>query len=278
MDWNPRTNFYSVVTAGILDILNHGFDTAGRVEEWERKIRAAAEASLVPEPQMTQMLRDGLSQIYERLIEKGEIARYHQGVSRFTLDKIKPELRKLLDQRIMASANLIKLNRRQSIDKTLSRFSGWATSIPKGGTKTGNKAQIKSDIRKALTKLPFEERRVLIDQGHKLTAAISETVAVGGKAIAAKWRSNWKQPGYDYREDHKDRDQNVYLLRDTWATERGLVKPGNNGYYDKITRAGEEPFCRCYIVWIYALRDLPDDMLTVKGKNELDRVRAELAK
>src|SRR5262245_8490176 len=106
MDWNPRTNFYAVVNAGIVDILDHGFDSAGRVEEWEKKIKAAAEASLVPEPQMTQMLRDGLAQIYERLIDKGRIAEFHPGVSRFTIDKLKPELRKLLDQRIMASANL----------------------------------------------------------------------------------------------------------------------------------------------------------------------------
>jgi hypothetical protein len=278
MDWSPRTNFYKVVNAGIIDILNHGFDSAGRVDEWQKKIRAAAEASLVPEPQMTQMLRDGLGQIYERLIDQGRIAEYHQGVSRFTIDKIKPEARKLLDQRIMASANLIKLNRKQSIDKTLQRFAGWATSIPAGGTTQAKKADVKADIRKALSRLPFEERRVLIDQGHKLTAAISEAVAVGGQAIAARWRSNWKQPGYDYREDHRERDQQIYLLRDTWATRAGFVKPGNNGYYDKITRAGEEPFCRCYIVWIYALRDLPPDMLTIKGKNELDRVRAELAK
>lgn len=278
MDDARRKSFNVVMSEAIADMIDHGFDTMDRVDTWQAKIRKAAEASLLPEAELTDMLRDGLSDVYERLVGQGKIAERHPGVSRFTIEKMKPELRKLLDQRIMASANLIKLNRKQSIDKTLQRFAGWATSIPNGGTTQAKKKEVREGIRKSLVSLPFEERRVLIDQGHKLSAAISEVVAIGGQAIAARWRSHWRQPGYDYREDHRDRDQRIYLLRDTWATDAGLVKPGNNGYYDKITKAGEEPFCRCFIVWIYALRDLPDDMLTVKGKKELDRVRAELAK
>jgi hypothetical protein len=278
MDADRKKNFYAVVSDAITDMLDNGFDTMNRVETWQSKIRTAAESSLVPAAQMSDMLRDGLSTIYEKLVEKGKIAEFHPGVSLFTINNLKPEMRKLLDARIMASADLIKINRRQAIDKTLQRFSGWATSIPKGGTTQGKKSELRTSIRKSLASLPFEERRVLVDQGHKLTASISEVVAIGGSAIGAKWRSNWRQPGYDYRDDHKERDQCIYLLRDTWATKAGLVKPGNNGYYDKITKAGEEPFCRCFIVWIYALRELPPDMITAKGKSELDRVRAELAK
>lgn len=278
MDDPRRKSFNAVMSDAIADMIDHGFDTMERVDDWQARIQKAAEASLLPEAELTDMLRDGLSDVYERLVGQGKIAERHPGVSRFTIEKLKPEMRKLLDQRIMASANLIKLNRKQSIDKTLQRFSGWATSIPKGGTTQAKKKDVRDGIRKSLVSLPYEERRVLVDQGHKLSAAISEVVAIGGQAIAARWRSHWRQPGYDYREDHRDRDQRVYLLRDTWATDAGLVKPGNNGYYDKITKAGEEPFCRCFIVWIYALRDLPDDMLTAKGKKELERVRAELAK
>jgi hypothetical protein len=277
MDDPRRSNFYAVVSDAIADMLEHGFDTMDRVDGWQARIRKAAEASLLSEAKLTEMLTDGLSDVYEKLVGKGKIAERHPGVSRFTIEKMKPELRKLLDQRIMASANLIKLNRRQSIDKTLSRFSGWATSIPKGGTTQAKKSEVRTSIRKSLVSLPFEERRVLVDQGHKLSASISEVVAIGGHAIAARWRSHWRQPGYDYRDAHKERDQQVYLLRESWAVDAGLVKKGNNPYYDQITKAGEEPFCRCFIVWIYALRDLPDDMLTIKGKKELERVRAELA-
>jgi hypothetical protein len=272
-----KSTFYRVVTQAVVDILDHGFDEIGRVRRWEEKLATSARASLLPEAEMDKMLRDGLAQIYERLIDKGQIYSKHPGISTFTVDKLRPELRKILDQRIMASADLIKRKRKTTIDTMMSRFSGWATSVPKGGTSQGNKAGLKDKIRRSITSLSFEERRVFIDQGHKLTASISEVVAIGGQAIAGRWRSHWKQPGYDYREDHKERDQEIYLLRDTWATEKGLVKPVGAGWYDKVTKVGEEPFCRCYMVWIYALRDLPPDMLTVKGKAELDRVRVELA-
>ena len=72
-------------------------------------------------------------------------------------------------------------------------------------------------------------------------------------------------------------DEKVYALRESWAINRGLMKKGPNPYYDDITQAAEEPFCRCYIVWIYALRDLPKDMLTVKGSSALDEARAAVA-
>jgi hypothetical protein len=54
----------------------------------------------------------------------------HQGISRFTLNYLEPKLRTELDRRILASVDLIQLNRRKAIDTTLSRFSGWASSIP----------------------------------------------------------------------------------------------------------------------------------------------------
>ena len=118
---------------------------------------------------------------------------------------------------------------------------------------------------------------MLIDQGHKLRASISEVVAVGGNALAGVWHSHWRQPGYDYRVDHKERDQEVYLLRNTWALNEGLIKPGPAGYYDQVTSVGEEPFCRCYMTWLYNLRDLPANMLTKKGQDKLALARKALA-
>jgi len=47
------------------------------------------------------------------------------------------------------------------------------------------------------------------------------------------------------------------------------MKAGDAGYTDEITTPGEEVFCRCFYRWIYNLRDLPKDMLTIKGKEQL---------
>ena len=272
-------NFFETLTAAINDVIEHGYDTQARVDYWIEQIRAAAIASLVPEHVLEQSLRDTLSTIYKRLVERGHVFRYVPDVSKFTLERVKPHLRAELDRRIMASANLIRLNRQASIEKTLQRFQGWSTSIPTGGTDAAARVEVKTSIRRALAQLPFEERRVVIDQGHKLTSAINEIVAVDGGAIAAEWRSHWKQAGYNYRVDHKDRDLKVYAIRGSWAIERGLINKGA-GYTDEMTKPGEEVFCRCfyrYITTLGALSRARPDMLTQKGQDELARVRKELA-
>lgn len=268
-----RENLQDVITAAVADVTEHGYDNPERIAAWMTRIRQAATASLVPEHELAQVLQSTMRAIYTRLVERGRISKFHPGAARFTIDKVRPQLRAELDRRILASANLIKLNRAEAIEKTLRRFSGWATSVPVGGSGAVDRRDVKDNIRKSLTQLPFEERRVLIDQGHKFTSALNETIATGGGAIACVWRSRWRQAGYDYREDHKERDGLVYAIRGNWAIERGLMKLSPNGYVDQITKPGEEVFCRCSYEYIYNLRDLPTEMLTTKGKAELARVR-----
>jgi hypothetical protein len=47
------------------------------------------------------------------------------------------------------------------------------------------------------------------------------------------------------------------------------MKPGPDGYTDQITQPAEEVNCRCYYEYIYNLADLPDEMLTEKGRKDL---------
>lgn len=270
-------SYFDVLTLAINEFAEHGYDSAERAAYWTRRLKDAAEVSMASTAQMEQMLRDALASVYRRMIDKGQIAQYHQGIARFTIDKVRPQLRAELDRRIMAAASLIKLNREQAMQTTLRRFQGWATSIPKGGSEAVDKREEKGNIRKALVSLPFAERRVAIDQGHKLVASLSEILAKDGGALAMIWRSHWRQPGYAFRPDHKERDGHVYTMRGNWALDKGLMKTGADGYYDEITSVGEEPFCRCYATWLYSLGKLPKDMLTRKGDEELARVRVLLA-
>lgn len=262
--------FFEVVTQAVNDLLEHGYDSEPRVREWELKLQEAASNDMIPQHVMQAHLRDVLTGIFRREVEQGKILRFHPGVSRFTLINLKPKLHTLLQNRILMSANLIKLNRAESIASTLRRFSGWASSIPIGGVEVAKRNEIKGKIKKSLGSLSYEERRVIIDQSHKLTASINEIIAVDGGAIAAKWHSHWRQAGYNYRKDHKERDGHIYLFRDSWARDRGFVKPSAVGYYDDITKVGEEVYCRCYAQYIYSLRSLPADMLTEKGKRSLN--------
>lgn len=254
----------------------HGFDSQRRVDEWMAKIAAAAKRTLTPEDTLDRLLRDTLKGLYQRLVDGGRIARMHPGVSAFTLREVKPKLRAELDRRIMTSASLITLNREQSIAKTMQRFQGWASSVPAGGSRVTDRREVKYDVGKALKQLPFQERRVIIDQGHKLTASINDVIAQDGGAIAMRWHSNWRETNYDFRKDHKARDERVYLVRDSWAHKKGFVKPGAAGYLDEITQPAEEPFCRCFGSYLYSVRKLPEEMVTKTGREALDAARAKV--
>ncbi|MHB1644407.1 MAG: hypothetical protein ACYCS8_17450, partial [Acidithiobacillus sp.] len=116
----------------------------------------------------------------------------------------------------------------------------------------------------------FEERRVTIDQGHKMLANIDQTIAEQHGAIAMQWNSRWRVPGYDYREDHKELDGKIFLVRQSWAREKGLVKKSGK-YLDEIEQPSMAPMCQCTGTWLYSLRDLPDEMLTKKGRAALTR-------
>ena len=269
--------FFVVVQRAVADISEAGFDSEGRVAFWMEELRKSANTYLMSEQEMTERLRDALGAIYSRLIDKGQIARYHSNIGRFTVEKLKPHLRAELDRRILASADLIKLNRQESIDATLRRFQGWSTSIPAGGSKATDKRDTAATIKKSMQSMPFEARRVIIDQGHKLTAAINEIVASDGGAIAARWRSHAGELNYNARPDHAKRNNHVFLIRDSWAQKAGLVKVGKDGYTDQIEQPAEFVYCRCFYVYLYAVSDLPDDMVTEKGRAELARVRKEMA-
>ncbi len=266
-----QPGYYDVLTEAIADIQDHGFESESRLNGWLYDLRDAAERSLIPEEMLIRHVKSVFINQFDRLINQGAILRYHPGVQRWQLEKIKPHLRSELDRRIMASANLIKLNRAEMVDRTLRRFSGWATSIPVGGSDTDSRREVKKSM--SLADMSFIERRVMIDQGHKLVAALNDIVATDAGAIAAVWHSHGHDDAsYDARPDHLTRDGKVYLIPGNWATEKGLVKSGPDGRADEITQPGQEINCRCKYRYIYSINRLPDDMLTVAGKKAIGRV------
>lgn len=265
--------FYQVLSEAVAELSETGFVSVERLAHWIDRIRKAALASMVPLSTVEHTLNESLRGIFRAKVERGGILKLHPEVSRFTLANVKPRLRGELERRMMASRELIKLNRTQAIETTVRRFSGWATSVPPGGSDAVDGRETKTEIRKALASLPFTERRVAIDQGHKFTANLSQIIAVDGGAVAAEWHSNFRQRNYNYREEHKERDGKFYVVRGNWALAKGLMRTDHHEYTDDITAPGEEVFCRCHYRYIYSLRRLPPDMVTAKGRAELERVK-----
>lgn len=269
-----RAELRQVIDDAIRDFAENGYDSEERLAVWLERIREAAQLAVLSEAETEASIRGALESVYARLVDNGGLLSRMPGAGRFTLERVRPDLRAELGRRIRASADLIKLNRERAIADTLQRFAGWASSVPEGGAASGTVRDAATNVRKSITSLPFRERRVAVDQGHKFAASLSAVFAQAGNAIAGRWHQHHTtQP----RVTHRRRNGRVYLIRGSWAQEKGLVRPGSAGYLDEITQAGEEVNCRCSVQYLFAVRDLPPDMLTEKGKSELERVRREIA-
>lgn len=269
-----RSVFYEILSAAIDDLLEYGFDSKERLDMWLKKLASAAYGTLIPESVLERALKDTLQRVFERSVKPGKLMQVHPGVSQFTLAQVKPALRAELDRRILASANLIRLNREASVARTLQRFAGWASSIPSGGTEVAKRREVKQEIRRGISGLPFEERRVVGDQGMKLVAAVNNIIAIDGGAIALIWHHVMERGhGYQPRPEHVARNGKVYVLRDNWAIQKGFMKLAGAQYYDEVTAVGEEISCRCSAEFLYTLRDLPETMLTAASKEALLEAR-----
>lgn len=257
-------SFYQILTDAVNDIMTHGYDTQKRVDNWMQLLKQAAIREMISDSQVQSLMEKHLHGIFTRMVTNKGLLRNNKEVKVYSLNRLKPSLRAELDRRIMASQALITFNREESINNTMRRFQGWATSIPKGGSDVADKVKVKQDIKKAMQDIRFKERRVTIDQGHKLSANLNDIVCVDSGAIAAIWHST-HQVGYNNRKDHLERDDKVYVIKNGWAYQKGLIK-APFGFTTDITMPGQEVFCRCRYQYLFNLSDLPEQMLTAKGR------------
>ena len=270
-------SFFTLLTEAINHFIENGYTSQKELDFWTRTLQEGIVRTLGPLSSIETKARKSLKNTYGKLVVHGGLLRQNKGVSKYSIEMLKPKMRRDLDRRILASANLIKLNRKEAVAITLRRFQGWATSIPKGGSRALDLKKAKASIRKPLRKVTFQEKRVIIDQSQKFAASLNAVIAEGNSAIAAVWHSRWKTAGYDYRKDHKERDNLVYTIRDNWALRQGLMKVGASGYTDEITQPAEEVYCQCRYTYIYSIDALPDSMLTEKGRQLLAQAKAKIS-
>ncbi len=260
---NRRNEFEAVLSAALKDMADHGYDSPARVRLWLGKLRTALVNAGVSEAVAQRRFRAAMGKIYDKA-RKPTPSR-HVGLEPRSVGNIEYHLRPVFEARVSAGLNLIKLKRTDAIDATVKRFEGWATSLPVIPNYHNDLAKARKSISKPFRQMSYEDRRLTIDQSHKLLSAISQTIADQNGAVAGKWR-HVHETAYDARPAHEARDGKVYLVRGSWAAERGLVKRRGVDFTDEITQPAEEPFCRCWWVWIYNLDDLPPELLTAKGR------------
>ncbi|MHB8388255.1 MAG: hypothetical protein ACYDBH_01580 [Acidobacteriaceae bacterium] len=270
-------SFAALLTAAVQDIVQHGFSSSERVAEWMARLRFAMLREFPSARDLEGRMAQALEGAFTHAVSPAVLARMNPGIPRFTIERIKPELRGELSRRVMASAELIKLNRETAIEGTLRRFSGWASSVPAGGSRVVDRNEVKAHIAKPIRGMTFEVRRMQTDQGHKLVASVNAVIAQQSGAIAAEWRSHGRHDkAYDARPEHLARDGKMYAIRGNWAIEQGLMRKGI-GYTDEITQPAEEVSCRCWWSYRNHLRDLPDSMLTARGRLALRAPQTQAA-
>ena len=265
-----KLSFRRLLRLAIAHFTAHGYDSRPELEYWMSLLRMAAEGHLGSEREAKERIAREFGTLYKKYVDDGGVVKFVPGVGRYTVSMLAPSLRAELDRRILASADLIKIHRKEAIEKTLQRFSGWATAIPAGGTGVIDKREITAHICKSLADQKFEKRRVAIDQGAKLLANISDIVAVNNGAIAGIWHDRGAHDkNYNARKVHLARDGKIFLRKDSWAHEQGLVKPASVGYMEDVEMVGQLPYCACTYEHLLSPRQLPDDMLTNKGRDWL---------
>lgn len=266
-----RKSFRALLMEALRHFSEHGYVSELDLREWTQHLHVALESELPTDEESKDMLAAILGRIYARELKSG-IAERVPGVSRYTIDRVAPYLRAELDRRIFAGADLIKLKRGQTIEKTIQRFSGWASSQPpafEGMQRLSitELRRIRLGITPSVATLKFERRRCAIDQGHKLAASVAAVVAMDNNAIAAIWHDvgeDWA--AYDARKEHLKRSGKLFLIRNSWAIEEGYIRRGSTMYTDQIEEPSYFVYCQCYYEYITALGRIPMEMLTAKGR------------
>lgn len=229
------------------------YDAAG-LESALRVLRSALRRRALDDTRIQSIVTKTLLRMYAAWMKK--TPRRHFVIKPREIPLIDARFRPMLADRIRGAVDLIRLNRDEQIEKELKRFAGWAA-----GANPARKPDPGLGKLKSLSRLPFEARRVSIDQGHKLLAAIDDVIAVENGAIARKWRHIHPHAGYQSRPEHIGRDGIVYSVRGS-----GVPKAGRP-YVDELPdQPGELPYCRCWFEPVYSEEDLPMDMRDARQK------------
>lgn len=223
----------------------------------------------MPDPQsIRQSAIKRFRSIFSNFI-RGGFLKYHKDLKKDSALRVKDKLQNEFDKRLTALSAVREFQNSDAIEKMLRSFSGWATSIT---PETKEQADVHRAIKiifSSMKQAANDQRDTLRDQGHKLENALSGVVAKEFGALAGVWHSRWREEGYKFRAAHKQLDEKIFLFSNTWATKHGMVKPGVDGWAHDHDAPGMLPNCKCSFRYIYSLKDLPEDMLTVRGKQAL---------
>ncbi|MEY3760473.1 MAG: hypothetical protein RIR39_1964 [Pseudomonadota bacterium] len=184
---------------------------------------------------------------FNRYFRLDNLKKAHKGIEPFTLKELSGGAQSILQETIRKNVDKIVLSKESAELLTMNRFSSWILS----GDDSQHLSKLEAHIKKPINNTDYENRRLLNDQGHKMIAAVNESIALDGGAIAMQWHQNYT---HDPRVTHKRLNGKIYILKDSQPVRDGLLKSGDNPYLEDLgTMPALEVNCTCSGVYFYNL-------------------------
>jgi hypothetical protein len=269
---NSRQRFEAALQQHAADLIRIGEANPSRMDTVTANLRRlggeyADMLAAVDERTMRQEMRRSFQSF-----TGGGYKREFPTVKAYRIERLSPVLRAELDRRIASAASLIKINRQNMINETIQRFVGWST-----GDIAGQVTPPREVTRPDQQASDCTVRRVRIDQKQKLRANIADISANELGAIAFYWRGSHDDRE---RELHKDRNDKLYLIKDSWADKQALVNVRGAEGWNTFTRTKDDGmpgmpiFCRCHAEYVFNLDELPAAAVSVKGREFMENQKA----
>lgn len=205
--------------------------------------------------------------------KKKNIFDTHLGLATYKLSDLNNLFKKQYEAQINASLGLIRTHNDENMLKLKRRFYDWVT--------LKNTGDDKEKLRK-MVELPKDKKTkfLLKDQTNKLAAGIDNIIANHYKPIAFQWKTrndnkvvgkpggvNPKVTDPKIHGDHWARKDKFYYYPNNEYVKKGYLNLNNfagsiNNIKDGMP--GIPIGCRCYAKFIYALEDLPKNLIKLQ--------------
>lgn len=254
---------------------NPGEQMRGLKSNLARFDRESKKARALMEVKAEKNVKEALSREFSLFKKKG--FRSIKGLKAYRLRDFTDKLRAELKRQTEISLSYINADDVKDMESLRNRFINWATNPTEEERKKGIKLKDNKS----------HERFVIKDQSRKLEGNLARIVADEVGAFGFIWHNRRDirvvgNPNGLYKKgtaehgDHWEREGKLYLIENSKALKKGLIKPTKEVKMESELsdgRPSQAIGCRCWAEYLYRLGDIPErfrDCLTEKGKAEIE--------
>lgn len=205
----------------------------------------------------------------------------HEGLAAYKIKDVQEPFRRALEKRILNSLNLIKFKDEALLAAVEARFINFAIddSIK---DKTLKNLENNLKINEAKKTQRNYVKNILTDQTNRLNSDIDNIVATSNDAIGLIWNTREDNrvvgnptglypKGNDMHNNHFERNKKFFILSSGWAHKKKLLSGEIYEQLEDVKTIGRAINCRCYMYYIYDLRDVPKENLSENGKRYIKK-------